>query len=233
MDKQSILGGLALVVFVSPLSGQSGPTKYTSLDAGSQPPVADGSLADPAWETANWDEGFLTAQGETPGQDTRFAILHDADHLYVGIRLADTDASEISKIEGERDDVNGDRIAMFLDTDLDPATSYVFVTNAAGVVRDQRGQGNNGPWEMEWDAEWDAAVGVDDGGWTVEFRIPLSVMEDARANGEWGLQFTRVVDTRGETIMWRPVDQTVGWTASFGRMLFDTRTEGGRDPSTP
>lgn len=224
MRMNTWLCGAALLISAVPVGGQSTDTRYTATRLEAEGPSIDGNLEDAVWVEATWDDGFLTAQGGQPTQDTRFAIVFDDHDLYVGIRLGDTAAGEIARVDGERDDVNGDRIAMFFDTDLDPSSSFVFVVNAAGVVRDQRGSGNNGPWDMDWNSEWDAAVQVDDGGWTAEFRIPLTVMDVSDPSGsQWGLQFTRVVETREETIMWSPVDQTRGWTASFGRIGFDAQ----------
>ena len=185
-------------------------------------PTIDGKLGDPMWENAVWDDGFDGIQGGDPSQRTAFAMVYDEEFIYLGIALDDDSPAEIVKTPGDRDVTNGDRIATFFDTNVDGQSSYVFVVNAAGVVRDQLGTGNGQTWDNDWDVEWESAVAFSDEGWTAELRIPFSSLGGADpASGEWGLQLTRIVERFEEQSLWNPMDPARGWTGSFGRIVFE------------
>lgn len=183
------------------------------------PPKIDGKITDRAWKKKAWDESFEIGDGRPPSQSTRFQIGYDADSLYIGLQLLDLEPDKIVKTPGKKDDVNGDRIAVFLDTNRDGETAYVFVINAAGVVRDQYTSKNGQNFDNSWEAEWEAAVHQDEKGWFAEMRIPLKEME-LTANGEqkWGLQFTRVVDRSGQSSVWTPFAGSHGFVGSFGEL---------------
>ena len=194
---------------------------YRATALSGPPPAIDGVLSEELWTSTIWDRRFKTAQGGEPSEETLFAIFYDDRYLYLAISLNDERPAEITRTPGERDETNGDRIATFFDTNLDGETSFVFVVNAAGVVRDQLGTGNGETWDNGWDAEWASGIAIEDDGWSAELRIPFSALGIDAARGQtWGLQFTRVIERREEVIMWRPVDQSRGWTASYGRLAF-------------
>ncbi|CAN5794054.1 hypothetical protein BH11GEM1_BH11GEM1_28920 [soil metagenome] len=67
----------------------------------------------------------------------------------------------------------------------------------------QQGGGGNqtfgGDGELAWEPVWDAATSVDEGGWTVEMRIPFSQLRFSTAEQlTWGLQFERIIDRTQE-----------------------------------
>ncbi len=216
MNVLTLLFSLATVLT---FQAQSPVYEVTALTTDA--PNIDGRLTEAAWTDPSWADDFLSLRGESPRMRTSFSIQSDEQFLYVGVRLDDPEPDQIAQVEGERDDVNGDRIALFLDTNGDGETSFVFVINAAGTVRDQLGEANNGPWDNGWDSEWSAASTLGEDGWRAEFRIPFATLGVTPSAGdEWGLQLTRAVARLEAPIVWRPVSQSVGWTASFGRMVF-------------
>lgn len=165
---------------------------YRATALSGPPPAIDGVLDEELWTSTIWDRRFKTAQGGEPSEETLFAIFYDDRYLYLAISLND-----------------------------ESPTSFVFVVNAAGVERDQLGTGNGETWDNAWDADWTSGVAIGDDGWSAELRIPFSALGIDAARGQtWGLQFTRVIERREEVIMWRSVDQSRGWTASYGRLAF-------------
>lgn len=212
--------GAASVTAIAPLARLD---SYVAIGLRETPPVVDGVLNDAVWSGDGWNDAFETPQGGVPTQSTAFKVIYDEEHLYIGIRLDDESPTDIPRTPGDRDDTNGDRIATFFDTDLDGSTSYVFVVNAAGVVRDQFGSGSTA-WDNGFDTEWESAISVGEDGWSAELKIPFEAMgiEGGDMSGTaWGLQFTRVVERLEETSMWEPFVQSKGWTGSFGRLEFN------------
>ncbi len=183
-------------------------------------PVIDGDLQDAVWKAADKrGQGFITDNLDAPSEPTEFSVLYDDNHLYVGIYLPDTKPKDIRRVSGEKDDVNGDRIALFLDTNLDGKSAFVFVTNAAGVQRDQYGEDNGITWSTDYEAKWKSAVAVNRDGWTAEFQIPFSVLDVSGKNKEWGIQLTRFIDREKESSSWQPVNPRSGFVGSFGQLV--------------
>ena len=212
---------VALMFAVSSAPHQSAEAyRVRQLDGAA--PIIDGELRDPAWRRAEWDDAFVGIQGAAPSQRTAVALLYDEAFVYVGIELNDESPTDITKTPGARDVTNGDRVATFFDTNTDGQSSFVFVVNAAGVVRDQLGTENGQVWDSGWDTEWESAVAFDANGWTAELRIPFASLGGADpSGGEWGLQLTRIVERLEEQSLWHALDPERGWTGSFGRIAFE------------
>ncbi len=184
-------------------------------------PFIDGKLDDTAWSNVVWNEAFFTQAGGDPTQTTAFALTYDDTYLYVGLALNDESPGDITRTPGDRDDTNGDRIAMFLDTNTDGLTTKVFVINAAGVVRDQVSIENGTQWDNEWDTDWTSAFTINDRGWSVEMRIPFASLDLSGApTGDWGFQLSRVVERLSEQSFWSRPDPSKGFVGSFGRVMF-------------
>ena len=66
-----------------------------------------------------------------------------------------------------------DAFVVYLDPHHDHLTGAQFGVSAAGVQRDALIY-NDQFLDVTWDGVWASAVEVDDTGWTVEMRIPLS-----------------------------------------------------------
>ena len=68
-----------------------------------EPPLLDGILDESVWGKVDWERGFLKVSSKemAPPADTEFAILADAENIYVGIkahhpRLAEMKAMGLS-----------------------------------------------------------------------------------------------------------------------------------------
>jgi hypothetical protein len=164
--------------------------------------TVDGHLDEPAWEQAPVFGGFLQRdpnQGEPATEPTELRLLYDDGALYVGARLHDREPDRIVRQLSRRDAVaEGDRFSLFLDPHHDGRTGVELQVSAAGVQRDALIYDDN--FENDtWDAVWESAVTIDDGGWTVEVRIPFSQLRFPQASGHtWGINARRTVHRKKE-----------------------------------
>ena len=166
-------------------------------------PVVDGRLDDAVWAEAEGARGFLQrdpVEGEPASEDTEVRIAYDADALYVGARLHDRTPSAIVRQLSRRDvAVEADAFIVYLDPHHDHLTGAQFGVSAAGVQRDALIY-NDQFLDVTWDAVWASAVTVDEGGWSVEMRIPLSQLRfAAREEATWGINVQRVIQRRNES----------------------------------
>ena len=148
-----------------------------SIDVGwtETPPQLDGRLDPGEWDDAALVEDLTQAipdEGAAPTQRTQIWIMTDRDHLYVGVRLWDTDPDEIVANQMQRDGGlrRDDRFSLVLDPFLDRQNGYFFQVNANGVRRDFLIEGRT--TDGSWDGRWYAKTSVDAEGWTIELAIP-------------------------------------------------------------
>ena len=111
---------------------------YTTAEV-QQAPEIDGWLNDEAWEAVPWEGGFQMHEpydDRTPTQETRFKVIFDRDHIYVGIRAFDTAPDSIISRLTRRDEIDGDMVAFLFDSYHDLQTGFVFLISAAGSKAD-------------------------------------------------------------------------------------------------
>ena len=225
-------------------------------------PKIDGNLNEAAWASAPTVGSFTQRDpndGKPSSKQAVVRMLYDEEALYIGARIEG--AGPTTYRLGRRDMalVPSDWFRISLDTFRDRRTAMRFDVNPGGVQRDAlisgdpfqetglgkdtgsyRFAGDDG--EVGWDAVWDAATTVDDHGWTVEVRIPLSQLRFANAragaampaaklsNGfaagplpekdhGWGVQFEVIDAQRQEISMFSyRSKKEPGGVAAFGRL---------------
>jgi len=184
---------LGMLLFVSSLSGQT-----LTIDPATGPIQIDGSLSDPAWQSAKkYETWFETNPGDNiePKVKTVGYVTYDSRFLYFGIESTDPDPKAIAAPYADHDAISGntdDYVGVLLDTRNDRKSGYLFLVTARGVqydaVTDDAGAGeDNAP-----DFFWDSAAKITATGWTAEARIPFSSLRYDGANPEqWGLMLYR------------------------------------------
>ncbi|MEM8484953.1 MAG: DUF5916 domain-containing protein [Bacteroidota bacterium] len=191
-------------------------------EAVSESIALDGFLDESAWETATPITNFRQYEpvdGAEASQRTAVKILYGQNSLYVGAMLYDDEPQLIEKTLGRRDDFNrADWFLVSIDAYFEKRTAYVFGVNAAGVQFDAiqssgggGGGGGNAPRGMDpsWDAIWYSDVQATGDGWSVEARIPYSMLRFADAPIQtWGIHFTRRNPRLGEQTEWPYVPRT-------------------------
>ena len=173
-------------------------------------PIAlDGRLDEAAWAQADWESGFrrlareAKRDGRTPRSDTSFAVLCDAECLYLGVRCAEPDLAALKAREpagpwsARTDSVEFDFIP-----DGGKLEYYQFLVTYGGdrfsMYRAEGGNIAPDPYSPEWEAR----VGEDADGWTIEMRLPLAAFYMTRQsiwNGTWRINLARSNPSDGRT----------------------------------
>jgi Domain of unknown function (DUF5916)/Carbohydrate family 9 binding domain-like len=160
-------------------------------------PVIDGKLDDDAWKTALKFTDFKTYKPDydkEPSQKTEAYFLYDAENFYFAFRCYDTDPglikANISKRDGMFED---DCVALCLDTFSDAQNAYLLFVNPLGIQGD--GLMNSiGNMQPDMDFVWYSKGQIDDGGYSVECRIPLqSIRFAGRKTVIMGMAFVRQI----------------------------------------
>jgi hypothetical protein len=161
-----LLDGTALAAALDPVEAPRTTT----------PPVIDGKLDDPAWNSALRLTEFKTWQpdyGKDPSQKTEAFFLFDPENFYVAFRSLDSEPGKIKAAICKRDSMfQDDYIGFIVDTFQDHQNGYLFAVNPLGIQGDGllNSQGN---LEPTLDMVWYSKGQIDDRGFTVELRIPL------------------------------------------------------------
>ena len=211
------------------LVAQSQPKDLVAVKA-TTPPVINGELNDPVWQTAPLANEFIQnfpAYGLAASVKSEVRILYDDEAVYIGAYLFDDPASirkQITSRDNEqRQDV--DYFSVFFDTYNDLQNGFQFLVTTANVQSDARIGGNGGTdfgdfGDKTWDAVWQSNVRMQTDGWTVEMRIPyISLRFSKKEVQTWGLQLLRFTRRNNESGYWNPVDPTVrGFVNQFGKL---------------
>jgi len=183
----------------------------------------DGKLNEPAWAKANWQSDFIQYEpheGKAPNQKTDFAILLDENYIYVGFKAWDAQPDSIVQRLSQRDDADGDFVAIELDSYFDKRTAFAFMVNAAGIKSDFIISNDGDNQDNSWDPIWMVKTSRDKLGWYAEMRIPLTQLRFEGNNEQsWGLQVGRVLYRKQETSLWQPtIKKKSGWVSQFGEL---------------
>jgi hypothetical protein len=179
-------------------------------------PLIDGRLDDPAWADAEVATEFVQRRpvpGAVAALRTEARVLYDARALYVGVRALDPEPARILAPWPRRDDeITSDWIFVEIDSRHDRRTAVSLGVNPRGVQVDGTFF-NDIEYDTAWDAVWQSAARVDEGGWSVEYRIPFSQLPytaggsasaDGSTDAVWGFNVYRHTPHRGETSNWSP-----------------------------
>jgi hypothetical protein len=216
-----LLGGFFLPAFSKQDTTYAKKT-YTTAEV-RVPPEIDGWLNDEAWDAVPWEGGFQMFEpydDRPPTQETRFKVIFDRDHIYVGIRAFDTAPDSIVSRLTRRDEIDGDMVAFLFDSYHDLQTGFTFVISAAGSRADFYMSGDGSEEDETWDAIWWAKTRIDEQGWTTEVKIPFTQLRfDKNSGGTWGFQVAREIYRSNETDFWQPLSKEApGFVHNFGQI---------------
>ena len=154
----------------------AGALEPIALPSSASPPVLDGRLDDSIWATASHFDAFKTFKpdyGKEPSQRTEAYVAYDPDNFYFAFRCWDTEPSKIKTSVCKRDAIiQDDMVFLLLDTFNDNQNCYTLMLNPLGIQGDgiMNVQGNV---DESHDLVWYSTGRIDEGGWTVEARLPL------------------------------------------------------------
>ena len=184
----------------------------------------DGIMDEPIWETARVFTGFTQEQpveGVPAEHDTEVRVVFGDGAIWVAARMWDPEPERIVARLDRRDSRGqSDSFSMHLDPNLDGLTGYMFGLSAANVQRDMY-MFSDDQLDGAWDAVWSSAVNIDEHGWTLEMRIPLSQIryEASDEPQTWGINFFRERTSSAERSYYSLVSQLRrGRVSQMGRM---------------
>jgi hypothetical protein len=180
--------------------------------------VIDGRLDDEVWLRAPAATAFTQRdpdEGKPVTEGTELRLAYDDDALYVGARMHDREPSRIVRQLSRRDqEAEADGFWLYLDPHHDHLTGAVFSVSAAGVQGDATI--HNDSWQDgSWDAVWQSGVQTDEGGWTLEMRIPFSQLRfTADERHTFGINAQRYIQRKNERAWLVHVPKTESGLAS-------------------
>jgi hypothetical protein len=196
------------------------------------PPVIDGVLDDPVWREAVPLDPMIQVEpveGAEASERTEIRILYDSDHLYLGIRMFDSEPGRLiaTQMVYDRDMTADDRINLIFDTFDDHRNAYLFQINPLGT----RSEGlieNNANFRRDWDGIWNGETSVDERGWVAEVAIPFMTVALATSSGVWGFEAERHIRRKNEKVRWANPsrNRTVLNVAGIGTLTGLTEIDG-------
>ena len=184
-----------------------GAAPSLDLSPTNTPPVIDGVLDDPVWQTAAHTDAFREVyprENAEPSERTEFWVTYDADHVFVAVRCHDSAGlAGIRAYSMQRDQSNGsdDLVRIVFDTFNRESDGYYFGLTAAGGKHDGLVQ-NKDQANDQWDGLWHGKVTRDAGGWSCEFAIPVKSIAFDPAGGTWGFDVARQIRRKQENVRW-------------------------------
>ena len=180
--------------------------------------VIDGRLDDEVWLRAPAATTFTQRdpdEGKPSTELTELRVAYDDGALYVGVRMHDREPSRIVRQLSRRDqEAEADGFWLYVDPHHDHLTGAVFSVSAAGVQGDSAVY-NDSSQDGSWDAVWESGVKIDEGGWTVEMRIPFSQLRfTASEQHTFGINALRYIQRKNERAWLVHVPKTESGLAS-------------------
>ena len=176
----------------------------------------DGRLDDAAWERAALLTGFTQyepVEGAPASENTSVRMLVTDEALYFAIR-ADDRSGGVRATMTERDGFgrSDDYVRIMLDTFDDQRRAYVFMVNPYGIQGDGLWVEGGGGWgdPIDWSPDflWESSGRMDEGGYSVEMRIPIKSLRFPELEAQdWGLQIQRSIRRTGYAQSWAPLTE--------------------------
>lgn len=167
----------------------------------------DGSLAGPAWSTADSIVDFRQREpleGAPASERTVVKILRDARTIYIGVRAYDRDmpALRASQLRRDADLSSDDNITLLIDSYRDRRSAFLFRTNPNGAMWDGQLVGLDNVNE-NWNGIWDVVARRDSVSWTVQFAIPIRTLRFKPGTEAIGLNVRRFIRRKNEEDLWQ------------------------------
>ena len=180
---------------VSDSNNSTRPSIYALKMNGEESITLDGSLNEIIWQQASIATGFTQRtpnDGEPATEKTEARVIYTNDAVFVGIKAFDSAIDSAAKTLFRKDgSAFSDWVYVSFDSYNDDRTSFNFAVNPKGVRKDIL-IFNDDNEDIRWDAVWQAKTTIQDDGWTVEMRIPLSQLRYSTNQSiqTWGITFS-------------------------------------------
>jgi hypothetical protein len=169
-------------------------------------PFIDGKLDDSVWTAAEPIDDFRQVRpsdGGAPSERSEIRLLYDAEYLYIGGMMYDSEPAKITANVMRHGNGLGqdDRIAVIVDPFNTGRNGYRFETNANGVRNDMLYKNIN-ELQRDWTVIWETRSFVDERGWSFEMAIPFKSLPFNPHIETWGINFARGIRRKGEEVVW-------------------------------
>jgi hypothetical protein len=196
------------------------PSIAATRIAPDEAPAIDGDLSDPVWAKARSLDSFWQATpnpGDAANERTLVRVLYDENNLYFGIYAYDSapDLISVRAMARDGDIGTGDTVRIVLDPGMTRRNGYTFQLGPSGGRIDALLQNNTDNLE-QWNAIWTARARVVSDGWIVEVAIPFRSLSYEPGQTDWGLELTRQIRHRNETVRWSNYNPAVNFTDLTG-----------------
>lgn len=169
--------------------------------------VIDGLLNENAWQRAEHAGGFLESepyQLVPMSEETEFAVLFDAENLYIGVWCYDSLPEKIVQRLAPRGTQMPDRISIWIDSFHDHRTGFRFMISPTGVQVDDL-RYDDIRQDSNWNGVWYSAGSVDEHGWYAEMKIPLyNLRYSSNSIQTWGFNVQRFISRDASRGQWKP-----------------------------
>ena len=174
----------------------------------------DGRLDEDVWMRAVPATNFLQRDpdnGQPATEQTEVRFVYDADKLYMGVTLFDSEPDKLTRYQMGRDGFlpADDKLQWAIDTFNDGQSAYWWEMNPSGSMADSL-RGANNTNNRRWDGIWDARSTRSDIGWTLEIEVPFRTMNFNPNSEGWGVNFQRTIPRKNEVSLW------MGWLRNQG-----------------
>lgn len=154
----------------------------------------DGHLDDNEWEKAEWANSFsILKTGVKPSAQTYFAILHNDEDIYIGIKIEEKNMKYIRDSIKDHDGKiwEDDCVEIFLDPGKTlTEMGFHFLINASGARYDEQRKDLKG--NSAWTSEYNVKVVKYKDSWSVECAMPFkSLQSENKKELIWGLNICR------------------------------------------
>lgn len=198
--------GLCATAFAQEASILGADLKTIRITRADSPPVVDGRLDEAVWSQADCVDDLHQVnpiEYAEPTVHTCVYLLYTSDALFIGARMLDSEAEDISAQvmrQGERF-ISDDFFGVILDPFNDRRSGYRFSVNPNGVRSELLFQ-NTSQQNQDWQGIWSAAATRNEDGWIAEMAIPFKTLSFDPQNETWGINFQRWVPRKNEWIGW-------------------------------
>ncbi len=183
----------------------------------------DGVFDENIWKTGEWSNEFTQYRpnnGAQPSQLTEFKLLYDDSYIYIAVKAFDSEPDKIDKRISRRDNWEGDRVNIQIDSYNDKRTAFNFCVNAGGAKNDGIGTNDGDNFDDTWDPVWFVKTSITNYGWNVEAKIPLSQLRFSNKEKQtWGFQLVRNIYRTQELNLWQHIPEDApGYISNFGEI---------------
>ena len=192
---------LFVLVSLTGIYGQVATIKASRAD---EPPVLDGRLIEPVWQSATAFTDFKMVEptpGNIPSERTEVRVIYTQNGIYFGIKCFDSEPDRITANTMDHDkseERNEDQVSILIDPFQDKRSAYIFIVNAKGARSEGFASGEH--YNLGWDGLWEARSKKVGEGWSTEIFISFKTISFNPKLSSWGLNIERYIARKQEVI---------------------------------